>query len=241
MPPAGAVSELIHSPDFVYSRDFIFYIKGVSTLQYRQGRNYENLNRAIFNGAGIYGVPCLFPEHIKAECFIGFNYARTCKQPYDKGLHFFIDDYQFTRCWNNPDAYLDILRKFKVVCAPDFSTYTDFPKAVQIYNHYRKHWLGAYWQANGITVIPTVSWSDRSSFEWCFDGEPVGGTVAVSSVGTQNSKESKRLFMDGYNEMLLRLKPELIYFYGIVPEDCKGSIVRLAPYQEKFRNKKEVL
>lgn len=208
---------------------------------YRQGRNYENLNKGIFDGTGTFGIPCLLPENCTAKQFIGFNYAKTCKQPYDKGLHFFVDDYQFTRLWSNPDAYLDMLRKFKVVCTPDFSTYTDFPKAVQIYNHYRKHWLGAYWQANGITVIPTISWSDRDSFSWCFDGEPIGGTVTISSVGTQLNKDSRKLFIDGYNEMLARLQPSLIYFYGNVPDECEGNIIRLAAYQEKFRNKTEVL
>lgn len=208
---------------------------------YRQGRNYENLNKGIFDGTGTFDMPCLLPENCTAKQFIGFNYAKTCKRPYDKGLHFFVDDYQFTRLWSNPDAYLDMLRKFKVVCTPDFSTYTDFSKAVQIYNHYRKHWLGAYWQANGITVIPTISWSDRDSFSWCFDGEPVGGTVAISSVGTQLNKDSRKLFIDGYNEMLARLQPSLIYFYGNVPDECEGNIIRLAAYQEKFRNKTEVL
>lgn len=131
--------------------------------------------------------------------------------------------------------YLELLSRFKCVCTPDFSTYTDFPKAIQIYNHYRKHWLGAYWQSNGIAVIPTISWGDNKSFEWCFDGEPVGGVVAVSSVGTQLNKDSRKLFLDGYNEMLVRLQPELIYFYGNVPDECKGNIVRLTAFQEKFR------
>lgn len=208
---------------------------------YRQGRNYENLNKGIFDGTGIYDIPHLTPEYIKADGFIGFNYAKTCKQPDNYGLHFFVDDYQFTRVWSNPDAYLALLSKFKCVCTPDFSTYTDFPKAVQIYNHYRKHWLGAYWQYNGIIVIPTISWSDKASYEWCFDGEPIGGTVAVSSVGTQINRDSRKLFLDGYKEMLARLQPSLIYFYGNVPEECGGNIIRLAAYQEKFRNKTEVL
>ena len=208
---------------------------------YRQGRNYENLNKSIFDGTGIYSIPRLTPEHITADHFIGFNYAKTCKQPDNYGLHFFVDDYQFTRVWSNPDAYLELLSKFKLVCTPDFSTYTDFPRAIQIYNHYRKHWLGAYWQYNGIAVIPTISWSDRASYEWCFDGEPIGGTVAVSSVGTQINKESRKLFLDGYKEMLTRLQPSLIYFYGNVPEECDGNIIQLMPFQEKFRNRTEAL
>ena len=204
---------------------------------YRQGRNYENLNKCIFDGTGAYGIPPLYPEHCKVDSFIGFNYAKTCKTPYSKGVHFFIDDYQFTRLWTNPDAYLELLGGFKAICTPDFSTYTDFPRAVQIYNHYRKHWLGAYWQQNGITVIPTISWSDRDSFAWCFDGEPVGGAVAISSVGTQINKESRALFLAGYNEMLSRLQPERIFFYGIVPDECKGNIVPLAAFQDSIKER----
>ena len=144
---------------------------------YRTERNYENLNKGIFPGAG----------------------------------------------------------RFDTVCTPDFSTYTDFPRIIQIYNHYRKHWLGAYWQAHGIKVIPTISWSTPDSFAWCFDGEPVGGAVAVSSVGTQASPESADLFMAGYNEMLRRLQPAQIIFYGKMPAGCEGNIFHVTAFQEKLK------
>lgn len=128
-----------------------------------------------------------------------------------------------------------MMARFDTVCTPDFSTYTDFPRIIQIYNHYRKHWLGAYWQAHGIKVIPTISWSTPDSFAWCFDGEPLGGAVAVSSVGTQASPESAALFMAGYNEMLRRLQPAQIIFYGKVPDGCEGNIVHVASFQEKLK------
>lgn len=206
---------------------------------YRQSRNYENLNKSIFDGVGKYDTPRLLPTYTRADSksFKGFNYAKTCKEPENKGLHFFIDDYQFLRLWTNPDAYLGLLRKFKCVCTPDFSTYTDFPKAIQIYNHYRKHWLGAYWQANGINIIPTISWSDESSFDWCFDGEPTSGLVAVSSVGTQMSEETRKAFMLGYNEMLTRLNPSGIIFYGFVPKGCTGNIIPLATFQDGLKQR----
>lgn len=204
---------------------------------YRQGRNYENLNRGIFRGTGAYDIPIIQPEQVKVDRFIGFNYAKGCKLPEDKGLHFFVDDYQFSRVWNNPEAYLPMLARFKCVCTPDFSTYTDFPKAVQIYNHYRKHWLGAYWQQNGVTVIPTISWSSVDSLKWCFNGEPAGGAVAVSSVGTQLNAQSRALFMAGYNAMLARLRPTTIYFYGKVPEGCQGNIVPVEAFQLSVRRR----
>lgn len=200
---------------------------------------YENLEYGFFNTVGQFDIPIIKPVTVR-ECppLIGFNYAKTEKHPEEKGVHFFVDDYQFNRVWNRPNDYVKLLAKFKMVLAPDFSLYTDFPVAMQMYNHYRKHWLAAYWQSLGITVVPTVCWSDEQSFVWCFDGEPVGGTVAVSAIGTQNSKETKEAFLKGYNEMLKRLEPEKIIFYGPIPEECKGDFIRVKAFQEKWKEVK---
>ena len=202
---------------------------------YRQTKNYENLQKRIFDGVGEYGIPQIQPTQYKKCDWTGFNYARSEKSRAGKGVHFFLDDYQFNSVWQTPDKYLDMFRQFTHVMSPDFSTYTDFPKAIQIYNHYRKHWVGAYLQENGVDVIPTISWSTPDSFEWCFDGEPVGGVVAVSSVGAANSQEKKELFLAGYNEMLARLQPEVILFMGKVPEECEGNIIRIKAFQERFK------
>lgn len=35
--------------------------------------------------------------------------------------------------------------------------------------------------------------------------------------------------------MLERLEPTQIIFYGTVPEECKGNIVQVKSFQEKFR------
>lgn len=197
---------------------------------------YENLNRRMFDGVGEYGIPQLLPETFTGDCeFVGFNYARgNCSNTDQKAVHFFLDDYQFYSLWRTPDRYVDKLSKFRYVLTPDFSTYTDFPKAIQIYNHYRKHWVGAYLQEYGCRVIPTISWSTPDSYEWCFDGEPEGGTVAVSSVGCMNGKQKKELFLFGYNAMIERLHPEIIIFYGTVPEECKGNIVRVKAFSDRF-------
>ena len=132
-----------------------------------------------------------------------------------------------------PDYYLPLLMQYEYVMTPDFSLYRDFPLALQIYNHYRKHWLGAYLQENGIKVIPTISWSDERSFEWCFDGEPFQGVVTVSAIGTQKNKDSRTMFLKGYFEMIQRLQPETILFYGQIPEGCTGNVIRIPSFQEK--------
>ena len=201
----------------------------------------ENIKRWNFLSKNKWNIPTIkgideFDEKVQ---FIGFNYAKTCEkqQKTDFGVHFFLDDYQFNRLWNRPDKYIPLLSKFKYVLSPDFSMYTDYPKAMQMWKHYQKHWLGAYMELFGIKVIPTVGWSDKESFKWCFDGDPKNSIVAVSSIGTQKDKESKQLFLEGYNKMLEVLKPTKILFWGNIPNEIDKSNVIHMGYimDEKFK------
>lgn len=144
-------------------------------------RNGHNLGLGVFDCEGLYDTPKLAPVHLDEKIdWIGFNCAAANRKRNTHGVHFFMDDYIFERTWHDPRRYALLLSEFKAVMTPDFSLFTDYPRAVQLYNHYRKHLIGAYWQSMGITVIPSICWSDHDSFEWCFDGEPVGGCVAVS-------------------------------------------------------------
>ena len=188
-------------------------------------RNGHNLELGLFPLDGPLGIPKLVPAHLN-DCipWIPFNCVMSDRYREAHGVHFFIDDYLFQRAWNAPCRYAHLLSGYQAVMTPDFSMFTDYPVAVQLYNHWRKHQLGAYWQSLGLTVIPSICWSDHDSYAWCFDGEPVGGTVAVSSVGTQKNPLARALFMDGYAEMLRRLEPEKIIFFGDVPAGCTGCI-----------------
>ena len=224
-------------PFFYFPLDY-YRFDSCTTLMYKEQRNYENLQKRIFEGVGEYGIPQIYPENIEKENIdvISFSSLKASNSRKGKTCHFFIDDYRFNRLWTNIDRYIPMLQECEYVMTPDFSMYTDFPKAVQIYNHYRKHWCGAYMQEQGIKVIPTISWSDKDSFEWCFDGEPTHSTVAISSVGCMKSKEARQAFLDGYNEMIKRLSPEKIIFYGDIPDECKGNIVHISTFtDERFK------
>lgn len=204
-----------------------------------QKNNFFNLDLAMLNGSGKYGIPEIKPlkKLPKIDDWIGFNYVKTTAEPEGKAVHFFLDDYQFERVWNMPEVCAERLSAFSLLCSPDFSTYTDFPLAVQIYNHYRKHWCAAYWQSLGFKVIPTISWAGKESYEWCFEGEPKNSIVIVSSVGTQNNKEATKLFLEGYNQMMAELTPKQVLIYGNVPEGCEGNIINLQSFVSKWNNK----
>ena len=128
-----------------------------------------------------------------------------------------------------------MLKKFDSVCSPDFSLYLDYPKALQIYNHYRKMWLSAYYQEYGINIIPTACWSDEDSYEFCFDGMPKNSLIAVSSLGTMHGKMQQELFRNGYEEMIKRLNPTGVVFYGQVPEWVGSSgIIHIGSADDRF-------
>lgn len=209
--------------------------------EYKQGRNYENLQNGMYYGEGEYDIPVLFPvKDVEVSEWVPFNYAKTHKNPGETGVHFFIDDYQFERVWRFPSTYAQMLSRFKVVCTPDFSPYADFPKAIQLYNHYRKHWCGAYWQEQGLTVIPTITWSSPDTLEWAFDGEPVGGVVITSSLGMFESKETLSWMLEGYAEMIRQLKPVKIFWKGKVPEELavdekSGLICKIRQHNDRWR------
>lgn len=207
-------------------------------MSYKETRFWENFNVEQFPTEGEYSIPILEPYDYEPTEFIGFNFARSAKNKSEKGLHFFVDDYQFERLWREPLKHINLIGEFHSIMTPDFSLYTDFPKALQIYNHYRKMWLGALWQSYGYKVIPTIAWSDKDSFAWCFSGVPKCATVAVSSVGTQQSKDTKQAFLDGWNEMLKRLEPETVIFHGNVPKECNANIIRIKSFSEKFKEVK---
>ena len=88
------------------------------------------------------------------------------------------------------------------------------PLPMQQWNIYRSRALGNYWQRNGITVIPTLSWTDERSYGFCFDGLPKRATYAVSTVGVRTSDFSMDIWRAGMDEAVKRLKPERLILYG---------------------------
>ena len=158
---------------------------------------------------------------------------------YKAGVHFFVDDYRFERCWQMPEKYAEHLKKHPFIIQPDFSTYTDMPKIMQMWNKYRNHLLAWYWSSMGIPVVPNVMFSDEASWEWIFDGLPQGGTHCISNVGVMQRKEWREAFAEGLDEAIRRLKPDRILFYGTIPKDYDfGNIEVMAFKSNSFRQEK---
>lgn len=132
------------------------------------------------------------------------------------GIHFYLDDYRFERVWTNPSRYLETLKSFKCVIQPDFSLYLDMPRPIQEWNKYRSNLLAAWWQKQGVEVIPNLVWSDEESFEFCFEGIPKHSVVATTAVGCLRNKEAHKLWQEGFKEALDRLLQQLNKYRGVL-------------------------
>ena len=151
-------------------------------------------------------------NHIPND-LIGFNYAKTSDNK-AAGIHFYVDDYQFERLWNAPDKYVDLLSEYDCILSPDFSLYMDMPMAMKIWNVYRSRQIGAYYQNAGLAVIPTISWAEPETFEFCFKGIPKGSIVSISTIGVKQDKTATRVWRDGVDEMIKQIEPSAILIYG---------------------------
>lgn len=203
---------------------------------------FENQELLQFETDSFYGMPKMQPTQTTGKDFLRFMDWRTVPEDTRSKYiaHFYYDDYKFISAWREPEKYIERLSQFKAVISPDFSLYTDFPRALQILSCYRRQWCGAYWQSLGIDVIPDVVWGDKDSFAYCFDGIPAGGTVAVSTVGVKNDPlwngKEGNMFKDGYDEMMKRLRPTTIIIYGDMIDGLEGNFIQVPSYYGEHRD-----
>lgn len=179
-------------------------------------RTNDSYNLSIIdeeNIEGFYDMPIIKNDNYVPSDLIGFNYAKTSKEK-DVGIHFYLDDYQFERLWNKPEDYIEILEEYECILSPDFSLYMDMPMAMKIWNVYRSRLIGQYYQKQGIKVIPTISWAEKETFQFCFDGIPKGSIVSISTIGVKKDKEAMKIWQDGVAEMIRRIAPSTILVYG---------------------------
>lgn len=192
------------------------------------------LNMEIVPGSlfGKYGLPKLTSGYSQAPSRLkSFNEMKTADDE-SAGIHFFIDDYQFERIWRSPQRYMELLKRFPCVLSPDFSLYTDMPLAMKIWNVYRSRALGAYWQRNGLNVIPTLQWADPATFDFCFSGIEKGGMVAVSTLGAAKERLSRQFWMAGMREAIQQVRPQTIILYGS-PIDFDFGDINIIRYENE--------
>lgn len=184
-------------------------------------------------------MPVIEPVDFIPTQLIGFKYCKQAKD-FNTGVHFYIDDYQFERIWKNPEQYIDLLKQFECILTPDWSLYMDMSMPIKIYNVYRSRLIGQFYQNQGIKVIPTLSWAEEETFQFCFQGLH-GGTVSVSTMGVHADEDAQKIWRAGMTEAIRQIEPERILVYGGEIEDFDFQGVNVLYYDNHiFDEYKEV-
>lgn len=116
---------------------------------------------AIWPSDNQFGVPTLDLSQ-QATCIAApfAAWGSVSRRSRHRGTwHFYVDDYKFSRVWDDPDA-ISRTRCCAVV-EPNYSTGTEMPMAVALWGVYRKRWLARYWQSIGLRVIVDLNVDDQ--------------------------------------------------------------------------------
>lgn len=194
-----------------------------TSYRWTKGRpaNLDSCNlRVIWPSEGPYHMPIIMPTEFVPTCLGTWNNPNGkggWKNAADNGgaMHFFLDDYRFEGIWRSPEKTLDKVLYVGAALTPDFSIYQHTPRPVQMWQIYRQRWMGAWWQFNGISVIPAVRWGEEGTWDFVFEGLPRESTIALGELGP-GSKDPAAVREDlvGFKEMLKRLRPTRLLVYG---------------------------
>lgn len=204
-------------------------------------KSVELRNDYLFLRSGLisdnkWGMPLIKRQGISSENLELIAYSATKNndiENHNKVVHFFVDDARFNVVYNNPSRSIAKLSQYRAVLSPDFSLYGEMEPWRMMESIAKNRWCGAFWQNCGMTVIPTISWSTKRSYDFCFLGVEENSIVAISTVGCQSNKKE---FLDGYNEMMKRLRPSLVICYGNPIAGMTGNVIYIKYKVEIRRN-----
>lgn len=201
----------------------------LTDYEIQKAKHKRLLVRNELKTTGKYQIPIIAKQKIDFDEISLLSYVNTKnadKENSYKTVHFFTHDWHFDKVYDNAYEEVEKLKQYYALLSPDFSMFVDMPIALQLYSVFKNRWCGAYWQSLGLKVIPTVSWGDERSFDFCFKGVEKGSTVAVCTYYRENDEQS---FMLGYNKMLEVIQPSAILCYDEPFKAMKGNIKEYLP------------
>lgn len=181
--------------------------------------------RNQFEGKGKWGMPMVHKQEIDLsdlELIACTNCIDDDREYYDRGVHFFVDDCNFEDIYLAPEKTIALYSQYRFCCTPDFSAYSEMPQWRQLESVAHSRWCGAWWQAHGMKVVPTVTWDGYASFEFCYEGIERGSIVAIA---TYACRQNEVAYMRGFRTLCERVAPSAIICYGEPFPDMVDKVI----------------
>lgn len=187
---------------------------------YRTGDLVLN-KQDILNLVEFMTIPGQYPIPViqKVEPFV----LPSLAIPFSKAIYrddkdvagvFYEPDAGFARILHNPKRYVDPLKRFVCVTGPDFSQKIGMNEFICYSNNWWNKALTAFYQIQGVKMIPNVTWSVPASYSYAFLGLPQHSVIAINCTGIKGNHTATYLWRKGYEEALRILEPALIIRYG---------------------------
>ena len=176
----------------------------------------DKLNQScLFETDNKFGFPIVSSsENFSVRDLIPFNVCKSTNRcDLGKAVHFFLDDYKFEQLWTRPRDFITTLQFYRNMISPTFSIWSEQPYALNLFNMYRSRWCTRFFQEFDINVLVDVRWSDEKSYDYAFSGIKKNTPVIINTVGTRYL-DNRKMFVDGFEEMLRVLEPSDLYVYG---------------------------
>lgn len=128
---------------------------------------------AVWGSDNLYGIPMLDinmqADHLEAP-FAGWG-TMARKSRMTGTYHFYVSDDRFEQVWRDP---VDIANSAcYAIVEPNFSVYTDMPKAVALWQMFRKRWITRWLQSIGIRAFVDLNIAHKHD-DLRFIGVPEG-------------------------------------------------------------------
>lgn len=190
--------------------------------------------------SGEYGFPVLSKVNCNPKDTVDFreSFSRKIKNWRELSINFYIDDFKFNSCFNNPLKYLEHFSCFHSLLSFDFSMSIHAPMAINIWNNYRNHVLDYFYSSQGITVVPDANILPEMFWDWCWDGLPKHSTLCCCTNGRVKNPEIRLDFCRQFKEMERRLEPYRIIIVGReIPElEAECEVVYLQSRNMQIQN-----
>lgn len=196
-----------------------------STWNSRPG-GLDTLNtRTIFESSNLWGIPSIKPTERVPAWLAPYRTRFRSKRELDLdsgAYHFFLPPERLDSVWQRPTPALKSIKRLGSVLSPAFPL--SGTKSEQLFATYKNRWCGAWWESQGITVIPSVLWNGEESYDFAFAGVARGSIVAIAG---RNWKQDP----NGFDCLRQSLRPVKILCFG----DPQVELPELVTYPERFR------
>ena len=110
-------------------------------------RNKQELVRNEFKMVGNYQILLIRKQDIDLDTISLISFSDTKQDDKEnayKTVHFFTYDWLFDKVYDRASESAEKLKQYYALLSPEFSMYTDMPKALQINSVFKNRWCSAY-------------------------------------------------------------------------------------------------